>query len=189
MHEPNARRSGMIFGVAGAGLLLGHWLTYLVDVPSHARDDVLRATGHGYLSTAGRFAAVTAAVCLAVVFLGRLTRKDMGASFASIAGRLAIVQASAFVAMEVLERIGSGAPMHDLTAILPVGAAAQVMLALAGAWLLRVVMRAADVAGSLAGPLSSAAPRPVGVLAPIIASFQPRPLFRIRSPRGPPLPS
>jgi hypothetical protein len=80
--------------------------------------------------------------------------------------------------------------MHDLTAILPVGVAAQVMLALAGAWLVRILMRAADRAGSLAGSLPSAvSPRAVGALASFIASFQPRPPVRIRSPRGPPLPS
>ena len=125
MHDGNARRTGVILGVAAAGLLLGHWLTYLLDVPSHARDQVLQATGHGYLTTAGRMAAVTAAVSLAIVFLGRLTRREPGAPFIAIAGRLAAVQISAFVAMEVLERLGAGAPMHDLTTILPVGVAAQ----------------------------------------------------------------
>ena len=125
MHDGNARRTGVILGVAAAGLLLGHWLTYLLDVPSHARDQALQATGHGYLATAGRLAAVTAAVSLAIVFLGRLTRREPGAPFIAVAGRLAAVQISAFVAMEVLERLGAGAPMHDLTTILPVGVAAQ----------------------------------------------------------------
>ena len=52
------------------------------------------------------------------VFLGRLTRREPGARFIAVAGRLAAVQMSAFVAMEVLERLGAGAPMHDPLAVL-----------------------------------------------------------------------
>jgi hypothetical protein len=189
MHDGNARRTGVILGVAGAGLLLGHWLTYLLDVPSHARDQVLRATGHGYLTTAGRLAAVTAAVSLAIVFLGRLTRKDPGAPFLSVASRLAAVQVSAFVAMEVLERMGAGAPMHDLTTILPVGIVAQAVVALAGAWLLRMVLRAADVAASLARALPAVAPRAGRFLAPPVFSPPPRLWLQRHSCRAPPLPS
>ena len=189
MHDGNARRTGVILGVAAAGLLLGHWLTYLLDVPSHARDQVLQATGHGYLTTAGRLAAVTAAVSLAIVFLGRLTRREPGARFIAVAGRLAAVQISAFVAMEVLERLGAGAPMHDLTTILPVGVAAQAVVALAGAWLLRLVLHAADAAGSLTRSLPPILPRAERILAPAVLA-PPRELWlQRRSSRAPPLPS
>jgi hypothetical protein len=188
MHDGNARRTGVILGVAAAGLLLGHWLTYLLDVPSHARDQVLQATGHGYLTTAGRMAAVTAAASLAIVFLGRLTRREPGAPFIAIAGRLAAVQISAFVAMEVLERLSAGATMHDLTTILPVGVAAQAVVALAGAWLLQLVLRAADVAGSLARSLPAILPRAERILAAVFAP--PRELWlQRRASRAPPLPS
>ena len=190
MHDGNARRTGVILGVAAAGLLLGHWLTYLLDVPSHARDQVLQATGHGYLATAGRLAAVTAAVSLAIVFLGRLTRRAPGAPFIAVAGRLAAVQISAFVAMEVLERLGAGAPMHDLATILPVGVAAQAVVALAGAWLLRLVLargRRRRFAREVA------AHRPSSCRAdPRARRVQPRARalwLQRRSSRAPPLPS
>lgn len=189
MHDGNARRTGVILGVAAAGLLLGHWLTYLLDVPSHGRDQVLRATGHGYLTTAGRMAAVAAAASLAIVFLGRLTRREPGAPIIAVAGRLAAVQISAFVAMEILERLGAGAPMHDLTTILPVGVAVQAGVALAGAWLLRLVLHAADAAGSLARPLPATLPRAERILAPAVFA-PPRELWLLRrSSRAPPLPS
>ena len=189
MHDGNARRTGVILGVAAAGLLLGHWLTYLLDVPSHARDQVLQATGHGYLTTAGRLAAVTAAASLAIVFLGRLTRREPGAPFIAIAGRLAAVQISAFVAMEILERLGAGAPMHDLTTILPVGVSAQAVVALAGAWLLRSVLHAAEVADSLAMSLPPSVPRAERILTPVVFA-SPRGLSLQRhSSRAPPLPS
>jgi hypothetical protein len=189
MHDGNARRTGVILGVAAAGLLLGHWLTYLLDVPSHARNQVLQATGHGYLTTAGRMAAVTAAASLAIVFLGRLTRRGSGEPFIAIAGRLAAVQISAFVAMEILERLGAGAPMHDLTTILPVGVAAQAIVALAGAWLLRLVLHAADIAGSLARSLPTTLPRAERILSPAVFAA-PRELWlQRRSSRAPPLPS
>jgi lambda repressor-like predicted transcriptional regulator len=134
-------------------------------------------------------AAVTAAASLAIVFLGRLTRRGSGEPFIAIAGRLAAVQISAFVAMEILERLGAGAPMHDLTTILPVGVAAQAIVALAGAWLLRLVLHAADIAGSLARSLPTTLPRAERILSPAVFAA-PRELWlQRRSSRAPPLPS
>jgi hypothetical protein len=189
MHDGNARRSWEILGVAGAGLLLGHWLTYLVDVSDQARDQVLRATGHGYLSTAGRLAAVVAAVSLAVVFLGRLTRHGQDVTFRSTAVRLAVVQAAAFVGLEVLERMGAGASMQDLTTILPVGVVAQAIVALAGAWLIRAVLRSADLVSSI---LRAAPLRPPGIIQStvhVVHVLRPRPWAGSRFGRAPPLPS
>ena len=79
MDHGHGRRTGAILGVAAGGLLLGHWLTYLVEVPdAHARAGVLAASGHGYLGVAAQISAIVAAACVAMVFLGRLTRRDPG---------------------------------------------------------------------------------------------------------------
>ena len=172
MRDENGCRTGLILGVAGAGLLLGHWLTYLVDVPSPAREHVLAASGHGYMATAAQLASVLAAICVATLFLSRLTRREPSVAFASTARRLAAVQTAAFVAMEVLERIGAGAGMHDLASILPIGVGAQMLVALAGAWLLRRVVRAADAAANLAGSVGVIAARATSSL-PMLPAVAP----------------
>jgi hypothetical protein len=79
------------------------------------------------------------------VFLGRLTRGDESApTRRATASRLAMFQIGAFGAMETLERLTAGAPMHDLTALIPAGIAVQGLLAVLGAlviaWLLRVAV-------------------------------------------------
>ena len=186
MRDENGRRTGIILGVACGGLLLGHWLTYLVDVPSHAREQVLAASGHGYLTTAAQLASVLAAVCVATLFLSRLTRRESGIAFASNARRLAAVQSAAFVAMEVLERIGAGAGVHDLASILPVGLAAQILTAVAGAWLLRRVVRAADAAANLAGSFGVLAARATSALAMLAAVAPARRAAGPVSSRAPP---
>jgi hypothetical protein len=187
MDHGHGRRTGTILGVAAGGLLVGHWLTYLLEVPdAHARAGVLAASGHGYLGMAAQISAIVAAACIAMVFLGRLTRRDPGLPFGSTATRLAVVQGSAFVAMEVLERLGAGAHLHDLTSVLPVGLAAQALIAIAGTWVLRWVLRAADAAGSFATALAVNPRGPIVVLGTHTVAFPPMPIVGTIGARGPP---
>lgn len=183
-------RRGAIVGVAGSGLVLGHWLAYALGAPqAEARDELLHATGHGYLASATQMALLAGVLGLAVLFLARLGRREARGSFARDAATLAAAQSLAFGAMEVGERLVSGASLHDLShgPLLAIGLGVQLATALVGAGLLRLTDRAAEAADSL-GPL--AAPRAPTVLASLaIAASAPAqpPATRPASGRAPPL--
>jgi hypothetical protein len=127
-----------VFGIAGAGLVLGHLATYalLYPDPDH-RVLVLSSTGHAYLPAFAHLACVLAAAAVAAVIGRAWGERETGvaASFAGLAGVLAITQASAFVGQEILERVVSGSPLPDLLSgpLLVLGVGAQVTLAMIGA--------------------------------------------------------
>ena len=146
-----------VFGIAVAGLVLGHLATYalLYPDPDH-RVLVLSSTGHAYLPAFAHLACVLAAAAVAAV-IGRAWGEREGgvaASFAGLAGVLAITQASAFVGQEILERVVSGSPLHDLFSgpLLVLGVGAQATLAMVGAaiatWLRRTTQHVAARAPS-----------------------------------------
>jgi hypothetical protein len=143
-----SRRRFATLSVAAAGVLAGHWLTYLVSVPdARARTAVLAATGHGYLSLAGELVTLLAALSIAAVFVGALV--DAGSAprpGRALAVRLSAIQVGAFVAMELLERVLAGSPVGALFrgGILPIGVVANVGVALMGAIVLRWILRSAD---------------------------------------------
>jgi hypothetical protein len=152
MREGHRTRGFPVFGIAVAGLVLGHLATYalLYPDPDH-RVLVLSSTGHAYLPALADLACVFAAAAIAAV-IGRAWGEREGgvaASFAGLAGVLAISQASAFVGQEVLERVVSGSPLHDLFSgpLLVLGVGAQVTLAMTGAaiatWLRRTTQHVA----------------------------------------------
>jgi hypothetical protein len=151
-------RRQAVYGAAVGGVLLGHWLTYLAESPG-GTDALLRQTGHAYLTPANEAGVVVALVALAVVFLGGLTGDaDESPPFGRLAARLAAFQLFGFVAMEVMERITSGAPLSGLVDLLAVGVAIQILVALLVALLVRSFVRAADRTAALhckpnAGPL------------------------------------
>jgi hypothetical protein len=189
------RRRFTTLSVAAAGVLAGHWLTYLVSVPdANARAATLAATGHGYLSLAGELVTLLAALTVAAVFVGALVDAGSGPRPGrALAVRLSAIQVSAFVAMEVLERVVAGAPVGALFrgAILPVGVFANVGVALLGAIVLRWVLRAADRVADAAAA-GSAAPvlrRPTLLLMLPVAPARPSLLELAAVPaRGPPSP-
>lgn len=161
MTAPHPRHTAITMGVAGAGLMLGHRLAYALDAPhAHERDEILRATGHAYLPYATRVALLAGAIGLVALFLARLTRREPGTAFGRDWARLAAVQTTAFVIMEVAERLLSGATLADLAhgPLLPIGVGAQLVLALIGATILRSTVRAADAVAQL--DRSSAPPAP-----------------------------
>jgi hypothetical protein len=175
MADGNRRWTGAL-GVATAGILAGHWLTYLLDVPqAQTRASDLARTGHGYLPVAGQLATVCMAFTLASVFWGRVTRPRAGRAptITTLAMRLAALQAGAFVVMELVERAVAGAGFADLLhgGLLPLGVALQLALAVVGAVLLRLVLRAGDLVAAtvLARP---ELPRPVFFTALLPASHR-----------------
>jgi hypothetical protein len=175
-----SRRRFATLSVAAAGVLVGHWLTYLVSVPgARARTATLAATGHSYLSLAGELVTLLAALSIAAMFVGALV--DAGAGprpGRTLALRLSAIQVAAFCAMEVVERVMAGSPVVALTrsAILPVGVLANIAVAMLGAIMLRWILRAADRVAEAAG---------AGSAAPVLR----RPTLLLKLPAGPARPS
>ena len=146
----DARHRLATLGIAVGGVLTGHWLTYLVVSPGeHARTTLLRVTGHAYLGFANDLVLILALSAFAALFVGQLSVATGTARTVEITGRVAAFQVSAFVLLEVLERVTAGAPLGELirTGVLPIGIATQVVVALVAAasirWLLRVADRVA----------------------------------------------
>ena len=101
------------FGLAMAGLVLGHVLAYLIAVPDpHHRAFVLQRTGHEYLPAMAEAALVLALAGMAAVVIRAFAPGPRGGSerFSRLAGRLGLVQVLAFGGLEVVERIVAGAP-------------------------------------------------------------------------------
>ena len=137
----NARCTTLL-GLALGGVLLGHALTYLVLVPgAHARTTELSATGHGYLGGANALGLVTVIAALSVLFFRRLVRTD--GTVSHVYARLIAFQLTAFAAMEVLERLGSGAGPRHLLSVLAVGLPVQIVVASLVTLLVRLLVRVA----------------------------------------------
>ena len=153
MREEPRLRGIPTFGLAMAGLVLGHVLAYLIAVPDpQHRAFVLQRTGHEYLPAMAE--AVLALAGMAAVVIRAFAPGPRGGSesFSRLAGRLGLVQVLAFGGLEVVERIVAGAPLRHLASdhILVIGMAVQVVVALAGAaflrWLVRTSSRLAETA-------------------------------------------
>ena len=171
MHRGRPFEGIVVAGAVGAGLALSHWLAYLIAVPhAHERERLLEHTGHGYWP---RAAAVAAALGLgALVVTGaravaRARDADLGQPrLGQLVARLAGMQLPAFVLLEAIERLASGAA--DLAFVLQapflVGLGVQLLVAtVLGVLLARFARAAARIArillrGKLPG--RSAAPLP-----------------------------
>jgi hypothetical protein len=162
-------RGAPTFGVAAAGLLLGHALAYALAVPDpYHRDLLLRETGHAYLRPAGQAALILLLAGIATLVAracSRRTGEDPG-GFGAIATRVAAIQLGAFLGQEVLERVLTGAPLGGLVHdhVLVIGMGAQLLLAVVGAavlwWLARTSAWALDVLAA-----EASAPPVGGILA------------------------
>jgi hypothetical protein len=148
-------------GPLGAvGMVLGHWLSYLLAAPrATVRARLLAATGHGYWLVAVRAAVVCAVAALAGVLIRAMAERLRGEAPGSggpgaTAVALGAIQVGGYVAMEVVERLVARAPLstllvHDvlvLGVLIQIGLAGLLSLAL---WWLR---RAADRLVTLALP-------------------------------------
>jgi hypothetical protein len=175
-------------GVAGAGLLIGHWLAYALVAPqARARDELLAATGHGYLPYATQVAMLAGTLGLAGLFLAGLTRSGARRSLAGDAGLLVAVQSTAYITMEVGERLVSGASLADLShgPLLAIGLAVQVVVASAGAVLVRLTEGAADAAEAVVGSGARLSP-PNLVAVPAHTVLPRRGAVRAAASRAPP---
>ncbi|HUL85417.1 MAG TPA: hypothetical protein VLX89_07880 [Actinomycetota bacterium] len=189
----NSERRHVTLGIAAGGVLLGHWLTYLVVTPvASARAEELARTGHGYLSTANDLVIGLVLISAASIVIGRLVDRDRSVpSYGVLMPRLGAFQAGAFASMEVLERVFAGVPVAEALhhGILPVGVLVQLGVAALGTlairWLLRVADRLEALGTAPAHPRSAAF---VDLLLPTsqVPSSRQRASFAIR---GPPVPS
>lgn len=150
MRERRALRGLPLAGVAGIGVVLGHWLAYVVALPNgHLRAEVLADAGHAYWPM-----AVKAGVALAIAGLGALTLRLAAGGpagedrrsrlFLSLLWRLGLSQLLAFTVLEVSERVAVGAPLSDLWQhhLFVLGLVVQIAVALAGSGLLVLFSRA-----------------------------------------------
>jgi hypothetical protein len=185
----------LTLGVAATGVLVGHWLTYLISVPDGgARAATLRVTGHAYLGIAGELASALLALSIVGVFLGALVdRGGAPRTPRSLTARLILLQVGAFAGMEVAERFLSGSPLAELArgGILPVGIVANAAIAALGAALLRRLLRLAErVADAAPGRTPTLADLGHGVVAMLDPSprYLAEPALAAAPARGPPLP-
>ncbi len=173
MRERGALRGLPLAGMAGAGVLVGHWLAYVVALPNgHLRAELLADAGHAYWPL-----AIKACLALVIAGLGALTLRlaagtpagDNGRArlFLSLIWRLALAQLVGFTVLEISERMAVGAPLADLWQhhLFVLGFAVQVAVAVAGALLLvlftRVVVRIlAAMRTNLARPVRIMTPGP-----------------------------
>ena len=151
-----------LVGVAVGGVVLAHWLAYVLAIPgAHARAQVLAASGHSYWVVAIKFAVVLGLAAFGALFLRHLDRpprtwESGQEAFSAIAARLSLLQVMAFIAMEVTERLVVGAPVAHLFhhRLFLMGLALQLIVASAGALLLLWFSRTAErVAEALGRPL------------------------------------
>jgi hypothetical protein len=186
-----------LVGVAVGGVVLAHWLAYVLAIPgADARAQVLAASGHSYWVMAIKFAVVLGLAALGALFLRHLDRSprtwESGQeAFSRIAARLSLLQVMAFIAMEVTERLVVGAPVAHLFhhRLFLMGLALQLIVASAGALLLLWFSRTAErVAEALGQPLLPR-PRPAVVRAIRIEIQAIHPVDPVRDGvglRGPP---
>jgi hypothetical protein len=161
MKDRRALRGLPLAGMAIVGVVLGHWLSYLLAIPdAHLRAEVLAQSGHGYWMV-----AVKAAVVFGCVGVGTLLFRHLNAHMrgepsvedrpAAVALRLALLQVAAFVAMEAVERSVAGEPVSQVFRhhIFLFGVALQVAVACLGTFVLLWFNRlAAKVCLAIAAP-------------------------------------
>jgi hypothetical protein len=158
----------VVAGAVGAGLVLSHWLAYLIAVPhANERERLLEHTGHGYWPVAAAVAAAFGLVALVVTgsrAVAQACDADLGEQrLRHLVARLAAMQVPAFVLMEAIERLASGAGglAFALHAPFLVGLAVQLVVATVLALVLsrfaRVAARIARILLRARLPLRSAA--------------------------------
>ena len=192
MSERRYLRDLPTFAFAFVGLIVGHLLSYLIAIPDPTRRaTVLADSGHAYLHLAGDVAVILGFAAAVTVGLRAVAERDGTdlPSTAHLAWRLGALQAGAFISMELGERLVSGSGFGELFAdhFFGIGILVQVVIATAGALLLRLIGRVAvRIADALARP-----PRRRPAVIRWVrsdSSRPPRPAFAgIVSARAPPL--
>jgi hypothetical protein len=144
-------RAVALLAVASIGLMAGHSLTYLKLAPSHGvRTALLGITGHSYLDKILAFApALALMTALYWLAAGAMRSRCRRPSLAGTATALALIQTFGFAGQEVLERLLSGAPLHDLGSVLVLGIPLQLIVAALGALLVTALHKAGRKLGAL----------------------------------------
>ncbi len=158
MRTSAAARALSVVGLGAAALVGGHAIGYALAVPDvHHRSALIAQTGHGYLPSASWVAVVLglAAVVAGVVW-GHVRRsRSAEPRFASVCARLVPAQVGAFLALEIFERLASGAPLGSFSPwLVTVGVLTQIVVSLVVAMLLAGLRR---VGSALSGAEGGAA--------------------------------
>jgi hypothetical protein len=145
-----------LVGVAAAGVVFGHWAAYRIGVPQgRLRASILAESGHDYW-----FWAIKAAVILGLTGAGVLFWRHFRAgtrakpsgieSYSATVLRLAAVQAVAFTATEIAERVAAGAPVAEMFShhLFVLGLAVQFLTACVGAVVVVLLCRTATLVGA-----------------------------------------
>lgn len=156
----NRRPFVWIAALALSAVAAGHSVAYYLAVPTDGqRTALLAQTGHSYWKVALTVAVLlelAGVLALAVRHFraGRAGTPSLHLTFGQLAGRLAAIQVAAFTALEVTERLRSGIPVGEMfhRHLFLLGVAIQVLVAFAGALLLRWLATAAEAIGSMFAP-------------------------------------
>jgi hypothetical protein len=145
-----------VAGVAFAGVVAGHSLTYVAAIPAAGeRGAYLAATGHSHWRNALMVALLMEVLVLTVVAV-RGFRDGLRASLPlpfgtrQLAMRLGLIQVATFGALEAGERLVSGAGVSGMFAhrVFVLGVAVQLVVAVAGALLMRWLAAVARAIGA-----------------------------------------
>jgi hypothetical protein len=159
----SATRGPVLAVLAAGGVVVAHALSYALVVPStHERHDLLATTGHAHLPVFELVVsalAVTAGV-LAVARGFRLGVRD-GTGPRRPLGRevalLTVMQSTAFVGLELAERIAAGSTGRSFGVLLSLGLALQPPVALIAVMLARLL---AELGEQLAQFVAARRPTP-----------------------------
>ena len=178
-------------GVAFGGVLVGHAIAYgLLRPDEHAREGLLAATGHAYLHLANETGLLLVLIALAVALLGRVGRPggEDGPSFGTLFRSLAGFQVTVFVAIELLERVSSGAPLSGMVggSVLPLGVFAQLVIAAIASFLIHHLLRVADRLGDLLGTAPTLARRTLETVRTSATALARTPALASTAIRAPP---
>jgi hypothetical protein len=162
--RPRGPTSASTLAAVPAGVVVGHWLAYLIAVPSAQRASFLSATGHAYWTAAIASAAVLGLIAAVRTVAGSFRHglamtEPVGTvdRFLHILPRLSVLQVAIFIVQEGLERLLAGAPiatvLHD--DILVFGVVVQLAVAAVIALVLTLLGRVADAVGRAIAPARS----------------------------------
>src|SRR2546422_9277653 len=102
MHERRTVGGFALAGTAVGGVVLAHWLAYVLAIPAaHVRAGVLAASGHSYWVLGGKLAVVLGLAAFGTAFIRHVGRVAPGGeagpdAFSPIATRPILLQALPF---------------------------------------------------------------------------------------------
>ena len=151
MLDRGAQRARLwVAGLAAGGVVVSHWLAYLLAVPdAHSRADILAATGHRYwiwvVAVAfGAFVAALSCYTMGVLRAGSPGRGSYDAGGVTV--RLIALHVPGLLLLESAERVLSHGHVHVLSLLsepaVVMGLVVQMLVALAGGMLVRLWARA-----------------------------------------------